>query len=135
MRVHDLKFLTIDLKETPVKHLVTKWIGHASTEDFLKGIETILDTMQKHNIKHVLNDIREQQVIGVDAQEGAAQRVKAYIGKNGMFKQAMLSSRDVFIKFASQNFDKKVQGTVKDEVNRFFDKETDAVAWLATQKL
>jgi hypothetical protein len=134
MRLHDLKYLTIDLIDLPVQHLRTTWKGFSNKADFLNGIDLILSSMKTKKVMLVLNDIREHQVIGVDSQTEAAEKVKNFVMSNGIFKQAMLSSKDVFIKFGSHNFDKKVQNHVKDEINRFFDREEDAIEWLALQK-
>jgi hypothetical protein len=130
MRLYEFKYLTIDLIDAPVQHLRTTWKGFSHKADFLNGIDLILASMKQNKVKLILNDIREHQVIGVDSQTEAAEKVKNYVINNGIFKQAMLSSKDVFIKFGSHNFDKKVQGHVKDEINRFFDKEEDALQWL-----
>ena len=135
MKLHDSKYLSIDLIDQPVSHLRTTWKGYSSKNDFLNGIDLILANLKKNNLKLILNDIRDHQVIGVDAQTEAAEKVKNFVMANGIFKQAMLSSKDVFIKFGSHNFDKKVQNHVKDEINRFFDREEDAIDWLKSQKL
>jgi hypothetical protein len=135
MTLHDIKYLKIDLRDMPLKHLVTTWNGHTTKDEFLKGIDLILDTLQKQKLRHILNDIREHKVIGVDSQTEAAEKVKTYVMKHGVFKQAMLLSKDVFIKFGSQNFDRKVQNSVKDEINQFFDTEEQAMTWLSAQKV
>lgn len=135
MILHDFKYLKIELRETPLKHVVTTWNGHSTKEEFLKGIDLILEALSKHKVRHILNDIREHKVIGVDSQNEAAEKVKKYVMKNGLFKQAMLSPKDIFIKFGSKNFDKKVQDSVKDEINQFFDTEDAALKWLVSQKL
>ena len=135
MQLHDLKYLIIDLVDSPFPHLRTTWTGYTAKDSFLKGIDLILACVRQHKIKHILNDIRQHQVIGVDAQTEAAEKVKQFIIANGIFKQAMLIPHDVFLKFGSKNFDKKVQDSVKDEVNRFFDNEDDAMVWLKSQKL
>lgn len=134
MRIHDLKYLTIDFNDQPIPHLRTTWKGYSNKVDFLNGIDLILTSLKKNNLKLILNDIRDQQVVGVESQTEAAEKVKQFVMSNGIFKQAMLSPKDIFLKFGSQNFDKKVQNHVKDEINRFFDKEEDAMAWLLEQK-
>jgi hypothetical protein len=135
MILHDFKYLKIEVKDAPLKHLVTTWIGHSTKDEFLKGIDLILDGMVKNHVRHVLNDIREHKVIGVDSQNEAADKVKKFVMTHGLFKQAMLSPKDVFIKFGSKNFDKKIQDSVKDEINQFFDTEEQALKWLVSQKV
>lgn len=135
MKLFETSHLQVELKEEPVKHLVTTWIGYSSKEDFLKGIDTILKLLNEHKVKHIVNDIRQQQVVGTDAQQEAAEKVMNHVKKHGAFKQAMIVSQDVFMKFGSKNFDKQVKGQVRDEINRFFDSVEEGENWLKTQQV
>jgi hypothetical protein len=130
-KLHESKFLTIELHEQPFKHLVTRWDGFTKNEDFLNSIDLILKCIATNNAKLVLNDIRTHQGVGPDAQAEAAKKVKEFVEKKGPFKQAMLVSDEIFLQFSSKNFDKKLKAQVKDEINKFFSNEKDALAWLS----
>jgi hypothetical protein len=135
MRLLERKHLTIDLYDEPVRHLATTWVGYSTRNDFLSGIDTITGIMLEQNIRHVLNDIRRQQAVGIESQGIAAARILRYIETYGTFRQAMIITDDVYIKFAAMNFDNRIRNQGNCDVNRFFSTPQDGLSWLVQQRV
>jgi len=110
------------------KRLIQEWKGFASSEVFREGIDKTCDFVKKNNVKTIISDTLQQNVVKPDDADYAASVIPT-MARNGMKAMAFIVPENVFTKLALDKFSHSVKG----ENTKYFKTRAEAEKWLDTQ--
>ncbi|HEY0655047.1 MAG TPA: hypothetical protein VGD65_18040 [Chryseosolibacter sp.] len=128
MVLFDSKYLKIEFKNVPCRHLVANWTGSPGEDVYKHGYTTILQCCHENDIRKLLSDIRLEERLSETAEAFAEHQLANYTARHGRFFHAVVLSSEVFLKLRVVNFDRSLGR--KNHVQQFFANQQDAIEWL-----
>jgi hypothetical protein len=110
------------------KRLIQEWKGFASSGVFREAIDKTSDFVKKNNVKTIISDTLQQNVVKPDDADYAASVIPT-MARNGMKAMAFIVPENVFTKLALDKFSHSVKG----ENTKYFKTRAEAEKWLDTQ--
>jgi hypothetical protein len=110
------------------KRLIQEWKGFASSQVFREAIDKTCDFVKKNNVKTIISDTLQQNVVKPDDADYAASVIPT-MARNGMKAMAFIVPENVFTKLALDKFSHSVKG----ENTKYFKTRAEAEKWLDTQ--
>jgi hypothetical protein len=108
--------------------VIMEWKGYATTSQFRKGTELMLDTLIRHECGKVLADIRHMTLIAMEDQNWLEHNFLPRAIRAGFKKIAMITPTSYFNKIAVENVSYKID---KEKLRiHFFDSPEQGIAWL-----
>mgnify|MGYP006285230187 FL=1 len=110
------------------KRLIQEWKGFASSQVFREAIDKTCDFVKKNNVKTIISDTLQQNVVKPEDAEYAASVIPT-MARNGMKAMAFVVPENVFTKLSLDKFSHSVKG----ENTKYFKTRSEAEKWLDTQ--
>ena len=110
------------------KRLSQEWHGFATSDVFREAIDKTCDFVKTNNVKTIVSDTLNQNVVKPEDAEYAASVIPT-MARNGMKAMAFFVPENVFTKLSLDKFSHSVKG----ENTKYFKTRAEAEKWLDTQ--
>ncbi len=110
------------------KRLIQEWTGYAPSDVFREGIDKTYEFVKSNDVKTILSDTMQQNVVKPDDAEYAASVIPT-MARKGMKAMAFVVPENVFTKLALDKFSHSIKG----ENTKYFKTRAEAEKWLDEQ--
>lgn len=128
-RIFSSEFVTVSVdKRNGV--LYQTWKGFCPEPEFRKGVDLVIEYMDKNSISKTVSDIRLQKVVSPSCQVYTEERVMDFIRKNGSLHTAFIVAEKSIGDICSKAYDRRICANHGLRINRFFESVGEAESWL-----